>query len=103
MNAGYTGDPPSGLMARGTLRGLRSVDEGKSGMWNPVFERVVSCDGERGYRVGHQLIDEFLEFVAGRARPNTVKAYAHDLKVFFAVVGKQPPDVTSRQPYVEPP
>jgi hypothetical protein len=48
-------------------------------MWNPVFERVVSGDGEKGYRVGHELIDEFLEFVAGRARPNTVKAYAHDL------------------------
>ena len=34
-------------------------------MWNPVFERVVSGDGARGYRVGHPLIDEFLEFVAG--------------------------------------
>ena len=64
-------------------------------MWNPVFERVVSGDGERGYRVGHQLIDEFLEFVAGRARPNTVKAYAHDLKVFFSVVGKEPGEVTA--------
>ena len=59
-------------------------------MWNPVFERVVSGDGERGYRVGHELIDEFLEFVAGRARPNTVKSYAHDLKVFLSFVGKEP-------------
>ena len=65
-------------------------------MWNPVCERVVSGDGEVGYRVGHALIDEFLEFVAGRARPNTVKAYAHDLKVFFTVVGKEPEEVTSR-------
>ena len=48
-------------------------------MWNPVFERVVSGDGETGYRVGHELIDEFLELVARRARPNTVKAYAYDL------------------------
>ena len=39
------------------------------------------------------MIDEFLEFVAGRARPNTVRAYAHDLKVFFEVVGKDPADV----------
>jgi integrase/recombinase XerD len=70
--------------------------KGESGMWNPVFERVVSGDGEVGYRVGHQLIDEFLEFVAGRARPNTVKAYAHDLKVFFAVVAKEPGQVTAR-------
>ena len=65
-------------------------------MWSPVFECVLSGDGDRGYRVGHELIDEFLEFVAGRARPNTVKAYAHDLKVFFAVVGKEPEEVTSR-------
>lgn len=64
-------------------------------MWNPTFERVVNGDGERGYRVGHEVIDEFLEFVAGRARPNTVKAYAHDLKVFFAVAGKEPGQVTS--------
>ncbi len=41
-------------------------------MWNPVFERVVGGDGEVGYRVDHELIDEFLEFVAGRARPSTV-------------------------------
>jgi len=34
-----------------------------------------------------------LEFVAARARPNTVRAYAHDLKVFFDVVGKEPADV----------
>lgn len=65
-------------------------------MWNPVFECVVNGDGERGYRVGHELIDEFLEFVEGRARPNTVRAYAHDLKMFFAFVGKEPAEVTSR-------
>lgn len=65
-------------------------------MWNPAFECVVGEDGERSYRVGHEVIDEFLEFVAARARPNTVKAYAHDLKVFFAIVGKDPAAVTSR-------
>jgi integrase/recombinase XerD len=41
------------------------------------------------YVVGHALIDDFLEFARGRARPNTVRAYAHDLKTFFAVVGKE--------------
>lgn len=65
-------------------------------MWVPVFECVVGGDGEREYRVGHELIDEFLEFVRARARPNTVKAYAHDLKVFFAVVAKDPVEVTAR-------
>ena len=58
--------------------------------WNPSFECHVRPDGERVYRIGHQLIDEFLEFVVGRARPNTVRAYAHDLSVFFSVVDKDP-------------
>jgi integrase len=60
------------------------------------FERRVRADGEREYRVGHELIDEFLEFAEGRARPNTVRAYAHDLSVFFRIVGKEPVEVTSR-------
>jgi integrase len=34
-----------------------------------------------------------LEFASSRARPNTVRAYAHDLKTFFAVVGKDPLEV----------
>jgi integrase len=38
-------------------------------------------------------VDEFLEFAASRARPNTVRAYAHDLKTFFSVVGKDPLEV----------
>lgn len=63
-------------------------------MWTPSFECVVRPGGEREYRVGHELVDEFLEFVSGRARPNTVRAYAHDLKVFFGVVGKDPVEVT---------
>ena len=64
-------------------------------MWTPVFECLVRSDGERVYRVGHVLVDEFLEFVSGRARPATVRAYAHDLKVFFGLVGKDPVEVTS--------
>ncbi len=61
--------------------------------WNPSFECEIRPDGERVYRIGHQLIDEFLEFVVGRARPNTVRAYAHDLMVFFSVVKKDPLEV----------
>jgi site-specific recombinase XerD len=63
-------------------------------MWTPSFECLLRADGEREYRVGHELVDEFLEFVSVRARPNTVRAYAHDLKVFFSVVGKDPVEVT---------
>jgi integrase/recombinase XerD len=61
--------------------------------WSPSFERHVRPDGEHVYRIGHQLIDEFLEFVVGRARPNTVRAYAHDLSVFFSVVKMDPLEV----------
>ncbi len=44
----------------------------------------------------NELVDEFLEFAAGRCGPNTVRAYAHDLKAFFDVVGKDPGEVRSR-------
>jgi site-specific recombinase XerD len=54
------------------------------------LERVVSRSGEARYRLGHPLVDRYLEFVAGRARPNTLRAVAFDLKVFFTVVAKDP-------------
>ena len=46
-------------------------------------------------RVGHPLVDEYLEFARSRARPNTVLAQAFDLKVFFETVDKTPVRVTS--------
>ena len=45
--------------------------------------------------VGHPLVDEYLEFLTARARPNTRLAVAFDLKVFFTVVDKTPVRVTS--------
>jgi hypothetical protein len=39
------------------------------------------------------LLDEYLRFLAGRCRPNTVLAAAYDLKVFFTIVGKAAEDV----------
>jgi integrase/recombinase XerD len=61
--------------------------------WSPSFQCVVSPLGERSYRVGHPVVDDFLSFASSRARPNTVRAYAHDLKLFFVVVGKEPAEV----------
>ena len=49
--------------------------------------------GEPGVRVGNRLVDEYLEFLEGRCRPNTVLAAAYDLKVFFGVVAKPAADV----------
>jgi integrase len=65
-------------------------------MWCPSFESRLRSDGRVEYRIGNDLVDEFLEFAAGRARPNTVRAYAHDLSVFFAVVRKEPAEVTTK-------
>ena len=48
------------------------------------------------YVVGHPLVDDFLRFAGGRARPNTVRAYAHDLKTFFSVVAKDPVEVRAK-------
>ena len=43
--------------------------------------------------LGEPLLDEYLRFVAARARPNTVLAQSFDLKVFFTVVGVAPTQV----------
>ena len=58
-------------------------------VWLPQVRRVVG-EGDVGdvFVVGHRLVDDFLLFAGGRARPNTVRAYAHDLKTFFSVVAR---------------
>jgi integrase/recombinase XerD len=50
--------------------------------------RSRSAAGDVVARLGVPLLDEYLEFLGGRCRPNTVLAVAYDLKVFFTVVGK---------------
>lgn len=64
--------------------------EGTSVTWGPVLLRS-STDGKlAGLTLGHPLVDDYLRFLGARARPNTWLAAAYDLKVFFAVVGKEP-------------
>ena len=54
-----------------------------------------SCiGGPDAITLGHPVLDDYLAFVAARARPNTWLAAAFDLKVFFSVVTKEPADVT---------
>jgi integrase/recombinase XerD len=62
-------------------------------VWSPQLRRVALEGGGECFVVGHVLVDEFLEFAASRARPNTVRAYAHDLRAFFTVVAKEPAEV----------
>ena len=59
----------------------------------PCLVRSVSGSGEVRYALGHRLVDRYLEFVAGRCRPNTLRAVAFDLKTFFTVVAKDPAEV----------
>lgn len=61
----------------------------------PSLVRFASPSGEARYPLGHPLLDRCLEFVAGRARPNTLRAVAFDLKTFFTVVDKDPTEVAA--------
>ena len=64
-----------------------------------VFVPVMQRDrlGESGVevRLGHDLVDAYLRFVAARCRPNTVLAAGFDLLVFFSFAGIGPVDVTA--------
>jgi len=62
---------------------------------DPCLIRSVDASGRPVLRLGVPLLDAYLDFVAGRCRPNTVLATAYDLKIFFAVVGKDPAEVSS--------
>lgn len=61
--------------------------------FDPCLIRSRGPSGEAVVRLGAPLLDAYLEFLAGRCRPNTVLAAAYDLKVFFAVVAKAPGEV----------
>jgi site-specific recombinase XerD len=58
--------------------------------------RFTARSGEVGVRIGQPLVDEYLRFVAARARRETLLATAFDLKVFFAWADKQPAAITTR-------
>lgn len=61
--------------------------------FTPCFVRSSTPAGEFRFALGHPLLDRYLEFVAGRSRPNTLRAVAFDLKTFFTVVPKDPVEV----------
>lgn len=55
---------------------------------DPCLIRSRGPSGQVVARLGMPLVDDYLEFLEGRCRPNTVLAAAYDLRVFFAVVAK---------------
>jgi integrase/recombinase XerD len=63
--------------------------------FSPCLVRSLTAGGDARFELGHPLVDRYLEFVAGRARPNTLRAVAFDLKTFFMVVAKDPIEVVA--------
>jgi site-specific recombinase XerD len=61
----------------------------------PCLSRSTNAHGELLVGLGVPVLDDYLRFVAARARPNTVLATAYDLAVFFRVVRTPPAEVTS--------
>ena len=61
----------------------------------PCLVRTASPTGEDRYFLGHPVLDRYLEFVAGRLRPNSLRAVAFDLKTFFSVIDKEPVEVVA--------
>jgi integrase/recombinase XerD len=62
---------------------------------NPCVVRSIAGSELCAVNLGHSLLDDYLEFVAARARPNTLLAVAYDLKVFFTVIAKEPAEVVT--------
>ena len=60
----------------------------------PVFHRQRLGVSGVEVRLGHDLVDAYLRFVAARCRPNTVLAAGFDLKVFFTFAPIDPVEVT---------
>ena len=64
--------------------------------WSPCLIRVCRARGAGSRsRLGHRVVDDYLEFLAARCRPNTVLAAGFDLKVFFTLIPKDPVEVST--------
>ena len=75
-----TGRPPAGG------RGGSCMSD-----WVPCLVRRPLGETGVEVRLGNELADDYLRFVAARCRPNTVLAAGFDLKVFFTFAGKTLP------------
>ena len=64
--------------------------------WSPCLTRTFDDTGHlEALALGHPLVDDYLCFAGARLRVNSWLAAGHDLKVFFAIVGKDPAVVTT--------
>ncbi|MHB1986413.1 MAG: tyrosine-type recombinase/integrase [Acidimicrobiales bacterium] len=62
--------------------------------FTPALVRLEETDAGSIIRLGHPLVDAYLELVGARTRQNTLLAVAYDLRVFFTVIAKEPVEVT---------
>ena len=79
----------------GQLRRRGDAGRGRLAIHDLGLVRTSRPGGGEVLRLGHRLLDDYLDVVAARARPNTALATAFDLKVFFSVVAKEPEAVTA--------
>ncbi len=62
--------------------------------FTPALVRLEGTGAGTIVRLGHPLVDAYLELVGARSRLNTLLAVSYDLRVFFTVVAKEPVEVT---------
>ncbi len=79
---------PHRVSRRDFLGGQRVQEVPGMSLVDVCLIRSRGSSDEPVLRFGVEVLDDYLEFVAGRCRPNTVLAVAYDLRVFFAVVAK---------------
>lgn len=63
--------------------------------WSPRLTRTINDAELESLTLGLPIVDDYLQFVGARCRPNTWLATAYDLLVFFSVIHKHPTAVTS--------
>src|SRR5689334_5726375 len=63
--------------------------------WSPRLPRAMRHAALEPITLAMPIVDAYLQFVGGRCRPNTWVATAYDLLVFFSVIRKFQPDVTT--------
>ncbi len=63
--------------------------------WSRRLTRTMDGAEPRSLTLGLSMVDDYLQFVGARCRPNTWLATAYDLLVFFSVIRKYPADVTT--------
>jgi integrase len=63
--------------------------------WSPRLTQTTASSGIQSLALGLPMVDDYLQFVGARCRPNTWLATAYDLLVFFSAVPKEPAQVTA--------